>query len=90
MTSTPESQDSKAMKKGTKLSNSDENLILLGLRAPTLNSRSKKCMFYPNDKIKDIFWDFLISILLLATCFVAPINLAFAEEVEATDWWMNL
>ena len=42
----------------------------------------KKWIIYPDDKLKEIFWDMVISILLLITCFIAPINLAFADEVE--------
>lgn len=61
----------------------EEDFILLGLRAPTLEkSNHKKFLFYPNDRLKEMFWDTTISIILLLTCFITPINLAFAEDLE--------
>ena len=39
----------------------------------------KKHMFYPEDKIK-INWDLLIAFVLIITCSVTPVTLAFYEE----------
>ena len=69
-------------------SNSD-SLLLLGLRAPTFDSENRKCcMFYPNDWFKEVFWDSVMAIILLITCFITPINLAFVEETEKVYWYV--
>lgn len=53
-------------------------------------SQRKKFLFYPNHKIKDMVWDTIISIILLLTCFITPINLAFADELEKIEWYMTI
>jgi len=50
----------------------------------------KPFMFYPNDTIKVMFWDLLISIILLITCLITPFNLAFQDEVEEIDWYIKM
>ena len=67
----------------------DENLVLLGLRSPTIESLDRKpCMIYPNDKYEEMFWDSFMAIILLITCFITPINLAFSEETEEVQWYV--
>lgn len=76
--------------KDTDKNKNEEDFILLGLRAPTLEKRNhKRFLFYPNDRLKEMFWDTTISIILLLTCFITPINLAFAEDLEKIDWYMR-
>ena len=66
----------------------DQNLILLGLRAPKITLNRRKFLFYPTDTIKVMVWDLLISVILLLTCFVTPFNLAFTEEVDQVIWYV--
>ena len=51
-------------------------------------NQRKRFLIYPNDKAKELFWDTVISIILLITCFITPINLAFQEETEMVEWYM--
>lgn len=44
-------------------------------------------MFYPNDSIK-ICFEIGISIILLLTCFITPLQFAFQEELDALEWFM--
>lgn len=38
----------------------DDNLVMLGLSAPAnMKTDRKKCLFYPDDKFKVIYWDLL-------------------------------
>ena len=46
-------------------------------------------MFYPNDNIKN-FWEILVTLCLLTTCILTPINLAYSEILENITWYMNL
>ena len=68
----------------------DQNLILLGLRAPKISINRRSCLFYPTDTIKVMVWDLLISVILLLTCFVTPFNLAFTEEVDKVVWYVTV
>jgi hypothetical protein len=43
-------------------------------------------MIYPDDHWK-IFWDLLISLVLLISCFSTPFNLAFPELEENIRWY---
>ena len=61
----------------------NEDMIMLGIRAPSYSYARKPCIIYPDDNFKVLFWDIAISLVLLVTCFVTPINLAFADEVES-------
>jgi hypothetical protein len=47
------------------------------------------CIIYPNDSIK-IWWDVLISIVLLASCLTTPYNLAFSEMEEIESYYIFL
>ena len=66
-------------------------MILLGLSAPdTEKAQRKRCLFYPNDTLKVMFWDLGISVLLLITCVTTPFDLAFANEIEDVRWYTIL
>lgn len=49
-------------------------------------------MIYPDDKLKAMYWDVLVSIILLMTCFLTPLNLAFSDELDSIQWYyiMNM
>lgn len=69
----------------------NQDLILLGIRAPEDEGRERvPYMFYPNDTIKVMFWDLIVSIILLITCFITPFNLAFQKEVEVIGWYIRM
>lgn len=65
---------------------------MLGLRAPTqiMKEGRKMCLIYPNDKYKQIYWDTLVSIILLITCYLTPLNLAFSDELDHITWYQAL
>ena len=44
---------------------------------------------YPTDITKQ-FLEIMVSICLLITCILTPLNLAFSETLEAIAWYMNL
>lgn len=44
---------------------------------------------YPSDISKQIL-EIMVSICLLVTCILTPLNLAFSETLEAIEWYMNL
>lgn len=65
----------------------NKELTMLGLRAPTqLIKDPKSCMIYPDTKFKSLFWDTMISMVLLITCFVTPFHLAFADDLDQIQW----
>ena len=66
----------------------NDDMIMLGIRAPSYKYVRKPFIIYPDDNFKVLFWDITISIVLLVTCFVTPINLAFADEVEKVQWYV--
>lgn len=57
-------------------------MILLGIRPPQITGERKFCLFYPGDKFKDVYWDVFISMILILSLGVTPINIAFSEELE--------
>ena len=61
---------------------------MLGIRAPSYKYARKPFIIYPDDNFKVLFWDITISLVLLITCFVTPINLAFSDEVEVVEWYV--
>jgi len=67
-----------------------EDMILLGLRAPEFIVRRKSCILYPNDTFF-IYWDMWISLVLLVSCLITPVNFAFQDELDAIVWyvWFN-
>ena len=40
------------------------------------------------NKFKCIYWDTLVSTILLITCFLTPLNLAFTEELDLIGWYV--
>ena len=51
----------------------------MGLRTPEFIAHRKDYTFYPSDKLM-MSWEMFISIILLATCFLTPLNFAFQKE----------
>ena len=66
-----------------------ENILILGLQRPEMvaDKDRVRCLIYPNDKFKVIFWDLLISVCLLITCILIPFNLAFSEYLDQVTWY---
>lgn len=48
----------------------------------------QKCMVYPEDKFKE-YWDGINSLVLILTCFVTPIRLAFYSHDELIWYIIN-
>jgi hypothetical protein len=69
------------------LDQESEDYILLGLRAPEWIISKKAWLLYPNDNFK-IYWDILMAIILLQTCFTTPLQFAFQDEIESFGWFM--
>jgi len=61
----------------------------MGLHEPDIfdNQVRVKCLIYPSDKIKIMFWDIVMSICLLITCILIPFNMAFAETLDYILWY---
>jgi len=59
-----------------------ENMILLGIRSPNFVSERKKFMQYPDDSFY-IYFDMFISVILLISCMITPLNFAFSSELES-------
>ena len=59
-----------------------ENMILLGILTPNDIEKRKKFILYPDDKFY-IYWDMFISVILLISCLITPLNFAFATELES-------
>lgn len=53
-------------------------MVLLGLKNPKDEIERKRLMIYPNDACK-IWWDVIISLFLLVSCFQTPLDLAFPD-----------
>ena len=51
--------------------------------------KRKSCMFYPEDNFKSN-WDLAISIILIFTCLVFPVRIAFVEEDDSLWKAINL
>jgi hypothetical protein len=53
----------------------------------TYRKNKKKCIFYPEERAKQI-WDTIISLLLLTTCIYTPVMIAFnmSSSVDDRDW----
>lgn len=64
-------------------------VFLYGLQAPAHNVTKKPWIIYPDDPMK-IFWDILISIVLLASCFTTPYNLAFSQVEDIKEYYVIL
>lgn len=59
---------------------------------PVQNINKKRCMVYPGNNYKELYWDVFQSILLLVTCVLTPFTLAFSDELADVVWYtqMNL
>ena len=53
-----------------------ENMILLGILTPNDVQEKKSFMLYPDDSFY-IYWDMGISVILLISCMITPLNFAF-------------
>ena len=53
-----------------------ENMILLGILTPNDVKEKKRMMLYPDDSFY-IYWDMFISVILLISCMITPLNFAF-------------
>lgn len=58
-----------------------EELILLGIKAPKFVKSRKRCLLYPDDGFY-IYFDMFISLILLISCMITPLNFAFQTELE--------
>ena len=47
----------------------------------------KPWLIYPNDKCKAVYWDVFVSVVLMITLFLTPMNLAFADELDIVLWY---
>ena len=45
----------------------------------------KFCLLYPEDPQKK-YWDFYITIILLISCVLTPLRIAFGETKEPIEW----
>jgi hypothetical protein len=45
-------------------------------------------MLYPDDTFF-MYWDMYISIILLISCMITPLNFAFQVELESIQWYVN-
>jgi hypothetical protein len=57
-------------------------MILLGILTPNDVEEKKSFMLYPDDTFY-IYWDMWISVILLVSCMITPLNFAFQEELES-------
>ena len=48
------------------------------------------CLIYPEDSIKEVFWDTVLSLVLLMTCLLTPFTLAFSDELAEIAWYVQL
>ena len=53
----------------------------MGLRTPEFVEVRKKCILYPNDSFAFV-WDLVISLVLITTCILTPLNFAFSKEFQ--------
>lgn len=56
--------------------NKAEDMIVLGLMNPEFIVQRKSCIVYPNDPWF-MYWDMWISLVLLISCLITPVNFAF-------------
>ena len=78
------------MKRGTskRKEEAHASLILLGLSKPNLNDEDRvSCLIYPMDPCKQMFWDVIMSLMLLITCTMTPFTLAFSDELDKIKWY---
>ena len=64
-----------------------QNFVLVGFMNPTVKRNQKKfMMFYPSDTFT-IIWELIISIILLISCLITPLSLAFPHFEDITTYW---
>ena len=68
-----------------KTKNNADPLILAGIINPSKTIQRKSYIMYPNDRFI-IFWDLVITIILLISCIMTPINLAFSHLEDDAGW----
>jgi hypothetical protein len=54
----------------------------MGLRTPEFIAHRKSYILYPSDKFM-VTWEIFVSLILLATCALTPLNFAFQKEFLA-------
>ena len=62
-------------------------MILLGIVQPNAVKERKRGILYPDDTFY-IYWDMYISLILLISCLITPLNFAFQDELEAIEWYV--
>ena len=67
----------------------DHDLIAAGLAQPKRNIIKKCCILYPDDK-SAYFWEIIISLVLLISCFTTPISLAFPKLEDYNEGYSLL
>ena len=50
-----------------------------------VRERKRPYMLYPEDNLK-INWDLFITLILLVSCILTPLRIAFGEEDEPIGW----
>ena len=67
----------------TKSSKSEKKKNIL---SRMLRKDGKLCLIYPENKYKDN-WDMFMAIVLITTCMIAPVRIAFHEEGKESAGW---
>ncbi|TNV85871.1 hypothetical protein FGO68_gene14280 [Halteria grandinella] len=59
----------------------------------SMGSKAKPYMIYPDDKVRK-YWDLLVSLIIIMSCFLTPVYLAFpdlqTDNMQILDQSMNL
>lgn len=42
-------------------------------------------MIYPENKVKDN-WDIVMAVVLIVSCLISPVKIAFPDDVEPVGW----
>lgn len=48
----------------------------------TFRQNKKQCLIYPEDQFKNV-WDLFMTVILLITCILTPLEIAFAVETDS-------
>ena len=59
--------------------------MLKKLNRMRARDKVRKCMYYPEDNFK-VNWDPFITIVLLVSCILTPLRIAFGEAEEPLGW----
>ena len=66
-------------------------VTLIGLTLPSIEKDDRVAyLIYPEDSFKELFWDVLLSLILLLTCILTPFTLAFSDQVSEIEWYVAL